>query len=243
MNEDIEQYKKLRIDVDEPFQFHCTQCGDCCRDREDILLTARDLFQIAQKLKMSPAEVVNRYGETYIGAPSRLPIIRLRPLGPFKQCSLLRNNKCLVHDAKPAVCAMFPIGRMLELKLEEKHPNHMVKPQIEYICIHPGCGDDSETHTVQEWLHRFGIALDDAFFIEWSQTLTKLSVALQKQEQNINEKRMEQLWNAIFICLYLNYDINESFYPQFQSNATRVFETLDLINTFLPDDEALVKRS
>lgn len=243
MNEDIEQYKKLRIDVDEPFQFHCTQCGDCCRDREDILLTARDLFQIAQKLKMSPAEVVNQYGEAYIGTPSRLPIIRLRPLGPFKQCSLLRNNKCLVHDAKPAVCAMFPIGRMLELKPEEKRPSHMAKPQIEYICTHPGCGDDSETHTVREWLRRFGIALDDAFFIEWSQTLTKLSVALQKQEQNINEKRMGQLWNATFICLYLNYDITKSFYLQFQSNATRVLDTLDLLNAFLPDDEALIKRS
>lgn len=240
MNENIEQYNKLRIDVDEPFQFHCTQCGDCCREREDILLTARDLFRIALKLKMEPLEVVKQYGESYVGSPSRLPIVRLRPLGPLKQCSLLKNNKCLVHDAKPGVCAMFPIGRMLKLKPDKEHPTHMVEPQIEYICTHPGCGDDSESHTVREWLDSFGIDLEDAFFIEWSQTLTELSVALQKAENYANEKTMLQLWNAVFICLYLNYDISESFYPQFRSNLEKIFQILELLHKIVLDDRTSV---
>lgn len=230
MNEDLEQYKKLRIDVDEPFQFHCTQCGDCCRDREDILLTARDLFRIAKKLKMNPVDFIKNYGESYIGNPSRLPIVRLRPLGPFKQCSLLKNNKCLVHDAKPAVCAMFPVGRMLQMKPEGEQSVRMAKPQIEYICTHPGCGDDLETHTVREWLDTFGIDLEDSFFIQWSQTLSKLSVALQEEEKHTDSKSMIQLWHAIYICLYLNYDIDENFYPQFQANVEKIFQVLDLLH-------------
>ena len=32
------------VSSDDTFRFHCTQCGKCCTERDDILLTPRDLF-------------------------------------------------------------------------------------------------------------------------------------------------------------------------------------------------------
>ena len=52
----IKNYKKMRMGVDEPFRFHCTQCGDCCRNRDDIMLTARDMYNMSKALGFTPAD-------------------------------------------------------------------------------------------------------------------------------------------------------------------------------------------
>lgn len=51
-----EQLGYEEIGLDDIFVFHCTQCGKCCIHREDILLSPKDLFHIAKKLKITPEE-------------------------------------------------------------------------------------------------------------------------------------------------------------------------------------------
>lgn len=110
-----EQLGYEEIGLDDIFVFHCTQCGKCCIHREDILLSPKDLFHIAKKLKITPEVALAQYCETYLGRNSHIPVVRLKPQGSVKRCPLLKNQKCLVHDVKPAVCSMFPIGRYLAL--------------------------------------------------------------------------------------------------------------------------------
>lgn len=60
--EDIyENIKKHRLTSDAVFMFHCTMCGDCCRNRDDILLNSKDLFNLAKGLKIAPKDVVEKY--------------------------------------------------------------------------------------------------------------------------------------------------------------------------------------
>ena len=110
-----EHLEEMLIGPDEKFRFHCTQCGKCCINREDILLNPKDLYNIAATLSISQEEAVERYCETYMGGTSRLPIVRLRPQGSIKRCPLLKDRKCMVHKAKPTVCAMYPLGRCLAI--------------------------------------------------------------------------------------------------------------------------------
>lgn len=111
LKEIVDNFDSMKIGVDEPFRFHCTMCGKCCINREDILLTPRDIYCMAKELQISPEELFKRYCETYIGHDSCIPIVRLKPRGSIKRCPLLKDRKCSVHKAKPGVCAMFPIGR------------------------------------------------------------------------------------------------------------------------------------
>lgn len=48
-----EQLGYEEIGLDDTFTFHCTQCGKCCIHREDILLSPKDLFNIAKKTMIS----------------------------------------------------------------------------------------------------------------------------------------------------------------------------------------------
>lgn len=62
-----EHLEEMLISPDEKFRFHCTQCGKCCINREDILLNPKDLYNIAATLSISQEEAVERYCETYMG--------------------------------------------------------------------------------------------------------------------------------------------------------------------------------
>lgn len=152
LKEIVDNFDSLKIGVDEPFRFHCTMCGKCCINREDILLTPRDIYCMAKELQISPEELFKRYCETYIGHDSCMPIVRLKPRGSIKRCPLLKDRKCSVHKAKPGVCAMFPIGRCVTVDPKSAKSANFKIGEIQYIFTNPGCGDNAETHTVREWL-------------------------------------------------------------------------------------------
>lgn len=192
LKEIVDNFDQMKIGLDEPFKFHCTMCGKCCIDREDILLTPRDIYNMSKELGLNPRDFFIAYCENYIGSDSRMPIVRLKPRGSIKRCPLLKDRKCSVHKAKPAVCAMFPIGRCI--RFENKNvKNPVAMYGTEYIFTNPGCGDDSETHTVREWLNEFGISIDDPFFSKWNNTIMKLGSIFRKAEGKIKDELMENI--------------------------------------------------
>lgn len=209
---------------DSSFRFHCTQCGKCCINREDILLSPLDLFRMARELKLSMEEVLKQYCECYIGAESGFPIVRLKPKGTVKRCPFLKNRKCLIHNAKPNVCAMFPIGR--GIRFDKESEDDSPKPVIEYFYTNPGCGDDTRTQTLQEWFDQFHIPLEDEFFIAWTTFRKEMVGLLMEAKETFGEAAMPQLWNPMFGVLYLCYHTEKEFYPQFQKNTVNLLESL-----------------
>ena len=60
------------------FEFACDQCGHCCRNRDDILLTPYDIYNLVKATGKTVDEILKKYGNLYIGDGSRLPIVQLR---------------------------------------------------------------------------------------------------------------------------------------------------------------------
>lgn len=211
----LNEFEKNQLGPDEPFKFHCTMCGKCCIKREDILLNPRDMYNLAKELGMTPHEVMNTYCETYIGSDSRLPVVRLKPRGEIRRCPLLKDRKCSVHNAKPTVCALFPIGR--GIAGEKGNIHSLTVKDIRHFFSEPGCGDDSETHTVREWLGEFGLSPEDEFFIKWQKCLFELSMCFCRLEKKLGAD-MGPIWSLTGSILYLMYDIEKPFEPQFSAH-------------------------
>ncbi|NBJ88519.1 YkgJ family cysteine cluster protein [Acutalibacter sp. 1XD8-36] len=211
----LNEFEKNQLKPDEPFKFHCTMCGKCCIKREDILLNPRDMYNLAKELGMTPHEVMNTYCETYIGSDSRLPVVRLKPRGEIRRCPLLKDRKCSVHNTKPTVCALFPIGR--GIAGEKGNIHSLTVKDIRYFFSEPGCGDDSETHTVREWLGEFGLSPEDEFFIKWQKCLFELSMCFCRLEKKLGAD-MGPIWSLTGSILYLMYDIEKPFEPQFSAH-------------------------
>lgn len=223
----VENLDSIKIGLDDTFKFHCKMCGDCCINREDILLSPKDIYRMSKELGITTDDFFKKYCEVYIGSDSRVPIVRLKPKGADRRCPLLKKKKCKVHRAKPTVCAMFPIGRCVVTDNPKEGLKNITEEQIQYIFNNPGCGDDSEIHTVREWLESFSIPVPDEFFIKWHQTVLKMGNILRTIEKGMSSNIMEQVWNIAFVGLYLSYDLEQEFLPQFEDNSKKFFDMMD----------------
>ena len=68
-----------------------------------------------------------------------MPLIRLLPVGEEKRCPFLFLNKCIVHEAKPTICGLFPLGRA-----------YTEKKEVLYFLQDVSCGERDNTQTVGE---------------------------------------------------------------------------------------------
>ena len=221
--EGIEELETNLLDLDFEFRFKCRRCGKCCIHQDMIIFNARDIFNIAKKKGMTMQQVVEAYTEVYIGRNSRIPIIHLLSNGPKGACPLLENGRCSVHDCKPTVCALFPLGRVALNSKDGQPLKEGETPEVKYILNDHSCGSAKKVNTVRSWLAKFGIPEQDEFYLLWNKVLMSLTPAVMKlEEEKVSDPALEMLWGAIYETLYLHYDTSQEFMPQFQAVADKL---------------------
>lgn len=214
------------LNLDSTFHFRCRQCGDCCRNREDILLSPYDLSRIARHLSVNPKHVVDRFCHFYIGDSSRLPVVLLKSIGNDKRCPFLLNNRCSIHASKPTVCALFPLGRFANVSEGNGRTQFFLQPV--------SCGAKDEAHTVREWLSSFDLLESETWFQAWQRAITALSPLMGKLQTTLSEDILDMVYSILFSVMYLNYQNDQDFLPQFNTNMRKVIELLtkvDSLNT------------
>ena len=219
--------ESMTIGLDDTFKFHCDQCGKCCTHREDIILSPMDIFKMAKELKMTPVEFYHEYCVFNIGEHTRMPIVRLASEGKDTHCVLLKNHRCSVHKVKPAVCALFPLGRYMSFEKDDYNAESIDTSKVKYLLQPPECGDESETHTVREWLSGFDIKLEDEAFVQWQKAISRFSNKFKELEKQQDMLTMMEIWFVVRVSLYLQYDTSKEFLPQFNYNVENLLKLLD----------------
>lgn len=209
-----QQYEELlkhAIGLDDTFRFHCTSCGQCCKNREDILLSPYDLYRIANFLNVEMGQVIQDYCVWYVGQTSKLPVVALNIKG---DCPFLENNKCRIHEAKPTVCALYPLGRT------------GTENGIRYLVQDVRCGKDEEEHTVRSWLTGYGLDDSEEWFVEWHKTIVPLTGRMNAIVEKTSERILNMVAQGLLVALYVNYDRKRPFLPQFKENVNKIDKML-----------------
>lgn len=237
--EGIEHLEDYLLDLDSEFRFKCRRCGKCCIHQDTIIFNARDIYNIAKKKGMTMQGVVEAYTETYIGGNSRIPIVHLLSNGPRGACPLLTaDGRCSVHDCKPTVCALFPLGRVAINSNNGQPLQEGEMPKIRYILNDHSCGSAKRVNTVRSWLARFGIPEHDEFYLLWNKVLMSLTPAVMRLErEKVSDHVLDMLWSAVYETLYLHYDTDQEFMPQFQAAADKLLSLSDAIMKAQPSAE------
>lgn len=240
----VEQYMRGELPTitrEESFCFDCIQCGECCRNRGDILLNPLDIFRLCKKLQMEPEAFFQKYCEKYAGYSSKLPLIRIdyRPVygigGSIEgtRCPFLSNRDglyyCRVHDSKPFVCFSYPLGRMVD---PEKGAQYILqndgsckgarKAQQDHIC-----------QNVEQWMGgKEKLDLEEKFYFLHSDLLVKIRTWIDVEKlakyQNGQSKEYGVWLTMVGHLLYCNYDFDkpeEDFLTQFEKNV-KLIQTL-----------------
>ena len=165
------------------FCFACAGCGDCCRGREDIVVSGFDLWRIAARLRLPPQIVARGYCRASIGQVSHLPVLRLAPVKENRSnCPFLTENHCAIHDAEPLVCALYPLAQ--EISREG---------QVSYFLQPTGCGGQVIEARVQDYLSRYDVPAREALDVRWALTCMELE---DEVDQHQAERRL-QLFHGI----------------------------------------------
>lgn len=225
--EGLTELEQSYMDLDSTFRFKCRKCGKCCKNQHSILFSPLDIFKIAQKVGKSPSAVVKDYTEVYIGPQSRIPLVHLLMRGPKNACPFLaEDGRCSIHDAKPTVCALYPLGRIVTSKHSGEALSSGSENIVHYI-MSAQCGSLKKVHTVREWLNSFGIPADDEFFYLWTGVQIALGDVIRTlEEKNVSTNLLQPLWNVMYAKFYIDYDTKQEFFPQFERNAGKLLHDM-----------------
>ncbi len=208
---------------DETFLFHCTACGACCKGRHDILVTPWDLYRLAGHLHMEMNQLIQTYCIWYLGETSHLPIVALKMQGAEEVCPFLKGRLCGVQEAKPSVCALFPLGRMADPR--EGHVRYFIQPV--------NCGLTDESHTVREWISVLGAEESEVWYKLWSETVYAFCTTLDEIAGHMTPQQEALLATSMMVNLYVHYDMDRPFFEQFEKNADKVREILKMCSTYV----------
>lgn len=237
MNNDI----KI-IGREEEFDFKCEACGACCTNRAgggEIILSPYDIFNLAKGLNLSIEELLEKHCRFNVGSNSGIPLFTLHnkikaPISSLKYdfkrepeniCTFLKSKDgkriCSVHAFKPAVCSLYPLGRITESMKD-----------IKYILQQDGCGNykkkGTEKHTVNEWVPDIENS-DKAFkiyndFIKESMDIINISNFMKSKQI---QGQIKDLLILLYVSyMYAGYDTNKPFFEQFEVNAKKTKEAL-----------------
>ena len=193
---------------DEEFSFACAGCGNCCRGREDIVLSGFDLWRIAARLRLPPRTVARAFCRGSIGQVSRLPVLRLAPVKEERNnCPFLTGDHCAIHDAEPLVCALYPLAQEITKD-----------GQVSYFLQPTQCGGQVIEARVEDYLARYDVPAREEMDVFWARTCMKLEDTVEALEavfEPVFVRRMqEKLWQA----LYYRYDETAEYLPQLKKN-------------------------
>ena len=202
----------------DPFSFVCAGCGDCCRQRRDLVLSGYDLYRIARRLQLSPRIVAGAFCKSYIAPQSCLPSIRLTPDPSTGNCRFFEGNACAIHSARPLACALYPLGQSID----------PITAQIEYHPQLPLCGVCVSGRTLQDYLEDSGILNRAGIDARWAVVCTQISQQFLNAGGSAHPHFMAAV-RRVERALYWDYNLGDEFYPQFQQNITDLMPLLDRI--------------
>lgn len=228
---DFERQTPL-LQKEESFTFACAGCGDCCRGREDIVLSGFDLWRIAARLRLPPQTVARAFCKGSIGAVSHLPVLRLAPVRAERNnCPFLTGNHCAIHDAEPLVCALYPLAQEITRKGE-----------ISYFLQPTSCGGQVFEAKVVDYLNRYKVLAREKSDAKWALTCMALEEqveALELQLEPVLVRRMQQkIWQA----LYYQYNYEKEYLPQLESNLGWLQEEFEKIMMYQKKRNDLSKK-
>ncbi|MEZ5359832.1 MAG: YkgJ family cysteine cluster protein [Candidatus Zixiibacteriota bacterium] len=207
------------------FQFSCKKHGDCCTNRETnpILCTPYDAFKLQTHLGVNSGEFKKYFADLVLASDPEFPVMLVsspKLNEHFDQCVFLDNNNCRVYEARPLVCRLYPLGRILDNDMT----SYFFKVDTDKHC---GLGK-GPSYTIDEWIKK----TNSKSYLDWSEKFYKLLMEIDLSKyQGMPDKFKSTLATLLYDStikdrIALNRKLKnkeQNTGPHFNLEATRLF--------------------
>ena len=245
-----EQYTRGELPVlsrKDTFKFTCVQCGECCRNRDDVLLTPFDVFRLCKATGLNAAEFIMKYCSVYPGGTSKLPIVSIKYRPVYNgsrvigtRCPFLGKRDglhfCRVQDAKPFVCFSYPLGKVC---FENTKTEYILQSDCDCAGARKATREDI-TQVVEDWmLGEEKLDMEERYSEIFYGFLTNYRSWINVDELAENKKALPlyKKWLVLVAdLLYCSYDFSADetvFLEQLKVNISMIEELCKVIVTEL----------
>ena len=186
----------------------CMGCSACCREMGDsILLDPYDVFQLEKAGKHMQELMADGVVALTVWKGMILPHLQMNKV--TGACSFLSGEgRCGIHDYRPGMCRLFPLGRNFE------------DGKMNYFLLEHACENKSRSKIkVSRWM---GIEPADAyheFVLEWHDIRHEMVDILSGAEEEASKQLNLYLLHTFFL---LPYDTTDDFYLQFKKRVAQI---------------------
>ncbi len=191
----------------------CRDCHACCVDMGgSIILDPLDIFNMTKKLSVTFEQLLAEHIELGVVDGIILPNIKMS--GSSDKCRFLNEEgRCSIHDVRPGICRLFPLGRIYEDR------------SFKYFLQVYECPKENKSKVkIKNWLGIENINAYEKFVNRWHYLLEDLQNKVLKYADEQTSKN---------VSMY----ILQSFYMARYSEEIDIYDQLNTrldtaINTF-----------
>lgn len=186
----------------------CEGCWDCCTGMGDsILLDPLDVHRIS----IGTGETVSRLLESCMGLTvvDGIVLPHLKLMGDGEACGFLNDeNRCLIHEFRPGICRLFPLGRIYENR------------SVQYFLQTRECRKQNRGKVkVKKWLGMPKAGQYERYIVDWHYFLADLQEEMERcPEEEFRKKENLRLLETFYLTAY---EPEADFYDQFYDRLSQ----------------------
>ena len=194
----------------------CEGCSACCRGMgSSILLDPMDVWRLRRDLHKDFSTLIEKEAELGMADGMILPNMKMDVR--TDACLFLDGNgRCSIHDSRPGLCRLFPLGRYYE----ENGFRY-------FLQIYECRKKDRGKIKIKKWLGIPNLKAYEAYILSWHDFLEKC----REGADTLDEEKRRTLALYVLRRFYeLPYyaDSEENFYAEFAQRLTESEEKLGL---------------
>ena len=181
----------------------CRDCHACCVDMGgSIILDPLDIYNMTRKLSVTFEQLLAEHIELGVVDGIILPNIKMS--GDNKNCRFLNEEgRCSIHDARPGICRLFPLGRIYEDRGFKY-----------FLQVHECPKENKSKVKIKNWLGVENISAYEKFVNRWHYLLGDLQEKVLKDADEQTTKN---------VSMY----ILQSFYKSKYSDELDIYDQLN----------------
>lgn len=191
----------------------CEGCSECCRGMgSSIILDPMDVWRLQKGIKKGFQALLEE-GKIELNMADGMILPNLKMDAEREACPFLDSQgRCSVHDCRPGLCRLFPLGRYYE----ENGFRY-------FIQIHECRKQDRGKIKIKKWLGIPNLKAYENYILEWHGFLNQCEDALETlNEENVRILELYVL-RRFYETAYMAADEN-GFYEEFSARMEEVKE-------------------
>ena len=121
--------------------------------------------------------------------------------GEYEACTFLDGNgRCSIHDARPGICRLFPLGRIYE------------GGDFRYFLQTKECGRGKAKVRIRRWLDTPDLPLYEKYILDWHGFLEQMEHLLSEEDDTLRKAACIYILQVFY---RVRWDPEREFYPQY----------------------------